>query len=337
MAGTTMRSARPQNKWIILSDRTSSRVGTDTPDIRGDETLLEFTSEAPAKPKIEAPVTASAGSTARKIAPGQLPNLTLHEHTPTPAGARLHAPERRKLIESLTAHVTNLRARVPRAPRMPMWIGRVRNVRSLSANTVLSFAVGTVTGVLIMWFATAQPPTIVPPATPTPVLEPASLTPGPPASPLDAHSAEENVSPRSMSGPTAIVSAVARSAGRNNVVDQRARSSHATSTSAAARRNAAKSPAAARTNAASSPTATRKDTSPGSYRGALVLRSAPQGARVFVNGALVGSTPLVLENLPVGSRAVRIEADGYQHWSSSTQVVADQETHLSATLAPAAP
>ena len=66
------------------------------------------------------------------------------------------------------------------------------------------------------------------------------------------------------------------------------------------------------------------------------MRSAPEGARVFVNGALVGSTPLKLENLPVGSRAVRIEADGYQHWSASTQVVANKETHLSATLAPAA-
>ena len=77
--------------------------------------------------------------------------------------------------------------------------------------------------------------------------------------------------------------------------------------------------------------------SPGLSGIARYLRSAPEGARVFVNGALVGSTPLILENLPVGSRAVRIEADGYQHWSTSTQVVANQETHLSATLARAVP
>jgi hypothetical protein len=70
----------------------------------------------------------------------------------------------------------------------------------------------------------------------------------------------------------------------------------------------------------------------GSYRGSLAFRSAPQGARVFINGAFVGSTPLVLENLPVGSRAVRIEADGYQRWSASTQVVANQQTRVSATL-----
>jgi len=74
-----------------------------------------------------------------------------------------------------------------------------------------------------------------------------------------------------------------------------------------------------------------------SYRGSLAVRSAPQGARVFVNGALVGSTPLQLDNLSVGSRAVRIEADGYERWSASTRIVANQQTRLSATLAHAKP
>ena len=36
-----------------------------------------------------------------------------------------------------------------------------------------------------------------------------------------------------------------------------------------------------------------------SYRGSLAIRSAPKGARVFLNGALVGSTPLELEQ-PAG-------------------------------------
>ena len=70
-----------------------------------------------------------------------------------------------------------------------------------------------------------------------------------------------------------------------------------------------------------------------SYRGSLAIRSAPQGARVFVNGRPVGSTPLVLDDLPVGSRAIRLEADGYEGWSASTRIVANQQTRLSATLA----
>ena len=58
---------------------------------------------------------------------------------------------------------------------------------------------------------------------------------------------------------------------------------------------------------------------------------------MFVNGALVGSTPLVLDNLAVGSRAIRIEADGYKGWSAATRIVANQQTRLSATLARATP
>lgn len=73
------------------------------------------------------------------------------------------------------------------------------------------------------------------------------------------------------------------------------------------------------------------------FRGSLAVRSAPDGARVFVNGALVGSTPLVLDNLAVGSRAIRIEADGYKGWSAATRIVANQQTRLSATLARATP
>lgn len=84
--------------------------------------------------------------------------------------------------------------------------------------------------------------------------------------------------------------------------------------------------------------ATRTSRAPAtSYRGSLAIRSAPLGARVFVNGALVGSTPLVLDNMPVGSRAIRIEADGYKGWSASTRIVANQQTRLSTTLERAAP
>jgi hypothetical protein len=330
-----MPSARRPDSWIVLSDPSGNRNGPDAPAIREDQPLSEFTSETAATPHVEVSVTASAGSTGLKIAPGHLLNFTMHERTwiPSTSPARVHPSARRELIESLTAQVRNLRAGVARMwelpiqmPKVPMSIGQVRNLRRLPANTTLSFAGGIATGVLIMWFATARPSTIVPPATPAPAQEPAVSAMGLPASLLDAHSAQENVRARSTSQPHAIVPSVVTSGRRKDVVDQRARPSRAEST-----------PAATRKSAASSPLAARNNTSPGFYRGSLVLRSAPEGARVFVNGALVGSTPLILENLPVGSRAVRIEADGYQRWSASTRVVANKETHLSATLAPAAP
>jgi hypothetical protein len=68
------------------------------------------------------------------------------------------------------------------------------------------------------------------------------------------------------------------------------------------------------------------------FRGTLAVHSGPQGARVFINGQSVGSTPLVLKGLPVGSRAVRIEAEGFRPWSASVRVTANQQTHVTAKL-----
>ena len=63
-----------------------------------------------------------------------------------------------------------------------------------------------------------------------------------------------------------------------------------------------------------------------------MVQSAPSGAAVFVNGQPVGSTPVVLKDVPVGSRALRIEAAGYQRWSAAVTVTADQQTTVKATL-----
>jgi len=69
-----------------------------------------------------------------------------------------------------------------------------------------------------------------------------------------------------------------------------------------------------------------------SFRGSLVVNSRPSGALVLLNGRSVGRTPLVLRNQPAGSRAVRVDLDGYEPWSSAVQVVADTETRLRAEL-----
>lgn len=71
------------------------------------------------------------------------------------------------------------------------------------------------------------------------------------------------------------------------------------------------------------------------YRGSLVVNSRPSGARVFLNGRGAGKTPLTLKNQSVGSRAVRIELDGYQTWTSAVQVVTNTSTSLRADLKPA--
>jgi PEGA domain-containing protein len=68
------------------------------------------------------------------------------------------------------------------------------------------------------------------------------------------------------------------------------------------------------------------------YRGVLAVSSVPQGAEVVLNGTLLGTTPLVVEDLPVGSRAVVVRRDGYRPWSSSIRVVANQRTVVTANL-----
>lgn len=70
------------------------------------------------------------------------------------------------------------------------------------------------------------------------------------------------------------------------------------------------------------------------YRGVLVLNSTPEGAEVVVNGQVVGQTPVVLSNLPVGSRAILVRRDGYSPWSTSVRIVANQQTTVQARLTP---
>jgi hypothetical protein len=64
------------------------------------------------------------------------------------------------------------------------------------------------------------------------------------------------------------------------------------------------------------------------------LTSSPAGAQVVLNGKVVGETPVVLNDLPVGSRAIIVRRDGYSPWSASVRVVANQRTIVRANLIP---
>jgi hypothetical protein len=68
------------------------------------------------------------------------------------------------------------------------------------------------------------------------------------------------------------------------------------------------------------------------YRGGLEIGSDPDGARVFIDGEAVGSAPLQLKDLPVGSRGVRVEAEGYATWTTAARVVANKRARISAVL-----
>jgi hypothetical protein len=70
----------------------------------------------------------------------------------------------------------------------------------------------------------------------------------------------------------------------------------------------------------------------GRFTGVLVLDSRPPGAKIFLDGTLVGTTPMLLQAVRAGEHAVRIERDGYKNWSSSVRVVSSERNRVTAAL-----
>jgi hypothetical protein len=64
----------------------------------------------------------------------------------------------------------------------------------------------------------------------------------------------------------------------------------------------------------------------------LTVESRPAGASVFVDGTLIGKTPLMLVEVAAGDHAVSLDLDGYRRWSSSVRVVAGERNRVTASL-----
>ena len=83
------------------------------------------------------------------------------------------------------------------------------------------------------------------------------------------------------------------------------------------------------------PAPARAPAAPGAaagFAGGLAVDSRPTGAKVFMDGKLVGTTPMALSSVPAGSHAIRLEHDGYQRWSSSVRIVASEQNRVTASL-----
>jgi PEGA domain len=53
---------------------------------------------------------------------------------------------------------------------------------------------------------------------------------------------------------------------------------------------------------------------------------------VYLDGRLMGDTPLSLQTVAVGEHAVRLEREGYRRWLSSVRVVASEQNRVTASL-----
>jgi hypothetical protein len=64
----------------------------------------------------------------------------------------------------------------------------------------------------------------------------------------------------------------------------------------------------------------------------LTVESRPAGAKVFLDGRLVGTTPLMLPGVTVGEHALYLDRDGYRRWSSAVRVVTTEQNRVTASL-----
>jgi serine/threonine-protein kinase len=64
----------------------------------------------------------------------------------------------------------------------------------------------------------------------------------------------------------------------------------------------------------------------------LTVESRPAGAAVFLDGRLVGTTPLVVADVAVGEHALHLDRDGYQRWSSAIRIVTTERNRVTASL-----
>lgn len=80
------------------------------------------------------------------------------------------------------------------------------------------------------------------------------------------------------------------------------------------------------------PPSTAAPARPGGAVGTLVADSRPRGARVFVNGRAVGTTPVRLATLAPGRHEIRFELAGFRPWRTEVTIVAGSETRVSGSL-----
>jgi hypothetical protein len=55
---------------------------------------------------------------------------------------------------------------------------------------------------------------------------------------------------------------------------------------------------------------------------------------VLVNGKLMGTTPLKIPEVAIGSQIVRLELEDHRVWTTTTRVAAGQESRVTGSLEP---
>ena len=64
----------------------------------------------------------------------------------------------------------------------------------------------------------------------------------------------------------------------------------------------------------------------------LTVLSRRDSATVFLDGQLVGTTPLVVPDVVAGEHALHLDRDGYRRWSSAIRIVTTEKNRVTASL-----
>jgi hypothetical protein len=68
--------------------------------------------------------------------------------------------------------------------------------------------------------------------------------------------------------------------------------------------------------------------------GSIIVTSTPTGGQVYVDNQLRGAAPVTIYNVATGTHIINMKLAGYNDWSSSADVPANQVVRVSATLTP---
>jgi hypothetical protein len=75
-----------------------------------------------------------------------------------------------------------------------------------------------------------------------------------------------------------------------------------------------------------------RETGSSSYSGRIYVDSRPRGAKVLIDGKMMGTTPASIPDIPIGSHVVRLELEDHRAWTTSTQVSAGEQARVTGSL-----
>jgi hypothetical protein len=77
-----------------------------------------------------------------------------------------------------------------------------------------------------------------------------------------------------------------------------------------------------------------KPSAPQTFTGSIFVDSRPRGARVLLDGKEIGTTPLRIPDVPVGSHIVRLELPDHRFWTNSVRVTSGETAQVTGSLEP---